>query len=173
MPYRGDALEDLAPPLERAIGRMGRQTAERVGGDLKNRVRRHTPVARQTQAIRASYPSREAWVKARGREPGTLRDSWLVGELKVTRTVYSIPVLTYDPVAPHVEWPTRPHFILPKHAERLTIPTVGGMAYSTGVEHPGTQGSHMMATALAEIVASWQAAAKREWDGISRRVWEE
>lgn len=174
MPYRGGELTDLAPPLERATRRLGRDATEQIGEDLKRRVRRHTPVAKQTPEIRASYGSREEWIVARGREPGTLRDSWIVGEVKMTRgTRYSVPVLTYDPVAPNVEWETSPHFIVPKRAQRLTIPTVGGMVLSGGVEHPGTRGAHMMAIAIAEIASSWQGIASREWAQIARRVWEE
>jgi hypothetical protein len=179
MGYRGEALVDLVPPLDRGLRRFGRRAAKKVGDDLHQRVRRHTPVAKPgAAAIMASYGGSGAWIRARGgRVPGTLKESWQVGDAEVELTGsaglrYRVPVFTFDPVAPHVEWDTMPHLILPrKPGGVLTIPTVGGMVFATLVHHPGTRGAHMMATALAEVAASWEATVREEWATEARRVW--
>lgn len=177
MGYRGGMLVDLAAPLEAGVERFGRRTAEKVGDELRQRVRRHTPFAKPgTPEIRASYRSSGDWVRARGgRRPGHLHDSWRVGDIDVRigagGKVYSIPVYTLDPVGPHVEWDTMPHLIVPKRARFLTIPTVLGMRFARIVHHPGTRGAHMMAKALLEVSVSWQVVARREWNTESAQVW--
>lgn len=176
MGYRGGLLTDLAPPLDRGVRRFGRKVSEKVGDDLLKRVRRHTPIAKPGAAeIAASYGSSGAWLRARGgRAPGTLWQSWHVGDVAIEfeGARFRVPVLTHDPVAPHVEWDTLPHLIVPrKPGGVLTIPTVGGMVFARLVHHPGTRGVHMMATALAEIAASWQRTAHEEWASEARRIW--
>lgn len=168
MGYRGELLTSLADPLERGVRRFASNAVPDVGRSLRRRVRAHTPVAHETAAVLMSYPSLDAWIRARGgREPGTLKDSWQIGEVEVFLSGSGerrrIAVYTLDPVAPHVEWETRPHLILPKRAKVLTIPTARGMAYATAVHHPGTRGVHMMATALAEVAAEWRSIVARQW----------
>lgn len=175
MPYRGGELVDLAPKLDRGVRLFGRRATKAVGDELKDRVQVHTPVAKQTKEIRASYGSLEEWVHARRREPGELRDSWRVGPVEVILEggeSFSIDVYTRDPVAPFVEYPTRPHVIRArKLGGVLTIPTAHGMRYATMVHHPGTQGSYMLMTALAEIAAEWRGIVEREWETEIRRIW--
>lgn len=183
MSYRGGSLTDLVPPLERGVRRYGRKVVEEVGSDLKRRVRRHTPVSKPgAPEIVASYGSSGAWIRARGgRRSGTLKDSWQLGDVDVlvrgggvAALRFSIEVFTLDPVAPHVEYPTRPHVIRPrKPGGRLTIPTRGGMVLRREVHHPGTQGAYMMAKALAEVAATWQATARRLWEAEARSIWTE
>lgn len=180
MPYRGEALTDLVPPLEHGVRRMGRRVTEEVGEDLKRRVRRHTPVSKPgAPEIVASYGSSGAWIRARGgRRPGTLKDSWRVTDVDVlvrgggaAGLRFTIAVETDDPVAPHVEYPTRPHLIRArKPGGRLTIPTRGGMILRREVRHPGTQGAYMMARALAEVAATWETTARRVWDAEARTI---
>lgn len=178
MGYRGGELADLARPLERGIGRYAHRTTEKVGEQLRTRVRRHTPFSKPGAAeIVASYKDSGAWRRARGgRRPGTLHDSWQVGEVTVRSAgsgrTYTVPVFTMDPVAPHVEWNTMPHLIAAKPGKVLTIPTRAGMAYATFVHHPGTTGQHMMATALQEIAVMWRETARREWAFEVRRMWQ-
>lgn len=183
MGYKGGLLADLAPALDRGVARFADRTTEKVGAELKRRVRRHTPVAKMRAAERASYGSSAAWVAARGRLPGTLKESWQVGEVEVyfsaTGERRRIAVYTMDPVAPHVEWDTMPHLILPKKPRRrkedggweggvLSIPTAGGMVFAKVVHHPGTRGVHMMATAIAEVAVEWRRIAEREWRAETR-----
>ena len=172
MGYVGGRLEDLAPALDRGVERFARRTTEKVGEELRRRVRRHTPVAKETAAIRNSYGSMGAWIRARGgRVPGTLKESWQVGEVEVLAggTRMRVPVYTLDPVAPHVEWDTMPHLIAPrKPGGVLTIPTRRGMVFATLVHHPGTRGVHMMATAIAEVALEWRRIAEREWRAETR-----
>lgn len=178
MGYHGGELVDLAAPLDRGVKRFASATTHDVGRELRRRVRHHTPVAKETAAVRASFSSLGAWISARGgREPGELRDSWKVGEVEVVLAGGErrrVDVYTLDPVAPHVEWPTQPHLILPKRPGGvLTVPTRHGMVFATAVHHPGTRGVHMMATALAEIAVEWRRIAARQWSNETRsqRFW--
>lgn len=89
---------------------------------------------------------------------------------------FGIDSYTEDPVAPHVEWPTRPHLIRPRADRRAASVLATGKPRRSGgdpqaalawlgpggvtifareVHHPGTQGSHMMRDALAETDATW------------------
>jgi hypothetical protein len=177
MGYRGGQLVDLAPSLEAGIDRFGRRTTAKVGEELRRRVRRHTPIAKPgSAAVRASYRNSGEWIRDRGgRRPGTLLESWRVGDVDV-RTLgggktFTIPVFTLDRIAPFVEWETMPHLILPRHAKRLRFPTAGGMVFALLVHHPGTRGAHMMSRALLEVSVSWQVIAEREWQLEARQVW--
>lgn len=176
MGYKGEKLASLAAPLDAGVKRFGRRLTNEVGGDLRKRVRRHTPVAEVSPEVMASYGSGASWVKARGgRKPGHLRDSWKIGTVTIADrgARYTIPVFTLDPVAPHVEWDTMPHLIRPKRPGGvLTIPTREGMIYASIVHHPGTRGAHMMATSLAEVAASWQRTARSQWAEEARRIWQ-
>lgn len=81
------------------------------------------------------------------RPPGTLRESIERGPVVRTLTItghsaYSVKVSTDDPIAPYVEWNTRPH----------NIPGAFGRPYPFGIGgrfkglfHPGTTGQHMFA----------------------------
>lgn len=178
MGYHGGELVDLVEPLLRGVDRYATRTTEKVGEELRKRVRRRTPVAPKDKLpVRASYGSMGAWIAARGgRVPGTLKESWQVGEVEVifsgTGERRRIAVYTLDPVAPHVEWDTMPHLIVPKKPGGvLTIPTRRGMVFATAVHHPGTRGVHMMATALAEVAIEWQRIGEREWRDEARGFW--
>lgn len=176
MGYVGEELVDQVPVLEAGIRRFGRSVSEAVGEDLRKRVRRHTPISKPgAPEIVASYPSSGAWRAARGgRRSGTLYDSWQVGEvgLLYRGDVFRVPVFTMDPVAPHVEWDTMPHLIVPKKPGGvLTIPTRTGMVFATLVHHPGTRGAHMMATALQEVAVSWRTTVRAEWAEAARTIW--
>lgn len=175
MGYVGGALVDLAGPLDAGVRRVGRRGAEKVGEKLKADVRRFTPVAQESPAARSSYASRQDWIAARGRRPGTLRDSWVQqppAELGGTRGLrFRVVVETFDPVAPHVEYPTRPHRIAVRRAKALTVPTTGGMSFRKEVQHPGTQGVHMMSRALLQAAGTWERTVLGVWAEESRRIW--
>lgn len=179
MAYRGGELADLAPALDRGVRRFGRQATRKVGDDLRRRVRRHTPTAKPgAPEIVASYGSSGAWIRARGgRRPGTLKTSWQVTDVRVLVRYagglrYAVIVYTLDPVAPHVEYPTKPHRIRAKKpGGALTIPTRQGMVLRREVHHPGTQGSYMMARALQEVAATWRATVQAEWNETARTFW--
>jgi hypothetical protein len=145
-------------PMERAT----RRTTERVGDDLRDRVKRHSPVAKPMPGVGAGTFTSERG----GRLPGTLRDSWLVGEVVVIveGERMSIDVYTLDPVAPHVEWDTQPHLIVPKHPGGMLRyrDRHGDVVYAKVVHHPGTRGQHMMATSLVEVAVSWQEIGVEE-----------
>jgi hypothetical protein len=146
---------------------------------MRRRVRRHTPVAKFDAAAAASFDDFDAWIQARrGRKPGTLRDSWKVGEVEVIQAggeIFRIDVYSLDPIAPHVEYPTIPHPIRARPGRVLSIPTPGGMAYATVVQHPGTQGSFMLATTMQETAVEWQRIVARRWrsETSGRRFWRE
>lgn len=164
MSYRADgALADFF--REEPLIEAARRTTERVGEDLRDRVRRHTPVAKPPPGAEAE------WLEARKRAPGTLRESWKVGEVVVRAGVghMTIDVYTEDPIAPDVEWETMPHLILPQgDAGALRFWDKGGAkVFAKIVHHPGTRGAHMMATSLVEVAASWWDIGAEEF-----RRWE-
>lgn len=176
MGYQGETLESLAGPLEQGVERFALATTANIGDDLKTRVAHWTPVAKQTAAVRASFSSLDDWIGSRrGRHPGELKGSWQVGEVTVTvrgfTRVYTVPVFTRDKVAPFVEYPTRPHLILPRRPGGvLAIPTAAGIVFARAVHHPGTQGSYMMATAIAEEAVAWQRQAAEDWRAETERI---
>jgi len=158
--YRSDrSLESLflPGPLQRAAKRM----TQRVGDDLAKRVAHHTPVAKPPPGVAVGE-----WLQSRhGRRPGHLKGSWKVGSVKALAggTVYTVPVYTNDPVAPHVEYLTRPHEIQAKRGGVLRFPGKGGgWVFAKLVHHPGSIGAHMMATALVEIAATWTRIGAEE-----------
>jgi hypothetical protein len=172
MGYVGEELVDLAPPLERAVRRVGERGAKKVGEKLRADVRRFSPVAQESPEARASFESRTAWLAARRRRPGTLKDSWVqqpTEELAGTRGLrFRVVVESFDPVAPHVEWNTRPHII---RAKALSVPTRSGMSFPAQVQHPGTQGVHMMSRAMLQAAGTWERTVRGVWDEEVREVW--
>jgi hypothetical protein len=129
-----------------------RRTAERVGVVLQARVKHHTPVADPP-------PGHEAeWLASRKRLPGTLRESWRVGDVQhVGNRQFSVDVYTEDEIAPYVEWPTLPHLIVPRRPGGwLRFWTKeGDTVYARIVHHTGTKGSYMMAIGAAETQQLW------------------
>lgn len=164
------ALADFGRP--EPMIETAHRTVERVGADLRDRVQRHTPVAKPPAANVAAE-----WLEARKRVPGTLRESWKVGEVTVIGSAgrMTIDVFTEDPVAPNVEWDTAPHLIEPRAKGKEGAGGVlrywdrqGGTVFATVIHHPGTRGVHMMATSLVEIAASWFSIGSEEF-----RRWED
>src|SRR5688572_14978711 len=93
-------------PLLKSIDRL----TLAVGDDLEDEVEGRTPVADLPVGVTAQM---------RGRKPGTLKDSWYQTPLERSKTPTGLPrrakeVQTDDPIAPHVEWPTQPHWIRPR-----------------------------------------------------------
>lgn len=157
-----------------------RRTTDRTGSDLKERVRRHTPVSHPPAGMSAGE-----WIASRkGRVPGTLRESWERTEVRGAGGHFEVSVLTHDRVAPLVEWETRPHTIRPKpdRAPATVVATgnprgtvqdgrahlrfegEGGVVYAKEVHHPGTRGAHMMAASLTEEAVAWQAIGREEME---------
>lgn len=164
MGYRGDSLTQLA--REEPIRRAGGRIRDRVGRDLRDRVRAHTPVAKPPPGAWAE------WLRGRKRRPGHLRDSWEIEHLD-TGLHYRAVVLTRDPVAPHVEFDTQPHLIMPKQpggALRYWDRS-GRIQFAVVVHHPGTRGQHMMAKAVAEVAVSWQRIGAEEVQQMARTYW--
>lgn len=154
-----------------------RRTVERVRSRLREEVKKRTPVAQPPPGLTATQ-----FAGSRGRAPGTLRESWVEGDVTPTKTPlgvegFAADVLTEDPIAPHVEYPTRPHVIRPSpgraaasvlatgkprlpgtspHARLRFVNRFGKVIYAAEVHHPGTQGVHMMRDSLVEIDATWQ-----------------
>lgn len=178
MSYRADGrVEDFFSPEPMHLA--GLRTADRVGNDLKDRVKRHTPVAHPPPGVDVAE-----WEASRkGRLPGTLRESWERERVREVGGHVTVAVKTDDPTAPLVEWETRPHTIRPK-ADRAPASVIatgnprgtvqdgrahlrfpgqgGGPQYAREVHHPGTRGAHMMATSLAEESVAWQAIGAEE-----------
>jgi hypothetical protein len=151
-------------PMRDALER----TTERVGEQLLERAQAHTPIAKPPPGVAVAE-----WERARGgRKPGTLRRSWQVGRvtLEADGTTYTVPVFTLDRIAPHVEWPTVPHIIVPRNPRGWLRfwDRYGKTIYAQIVHHPGTHGSYMLTTALAEIALEWQAIGAEEMQRWAR-----
>ena len=154
-----------------SVDRAADRIVERVGDYMHDRVTLHTPVANPPAGVGMAE-----WVEARGgRRPGRLKRSWRIGRVERIASAGGertrIEVFTLDPVAPHVEWPTRPHLIRPRRAAGVLRFWLGGGAkvFARFVEHPGTQGSLMMQTTLAETEARWRVVANQELEQWARR----
>lgn len=166
MGYRGGSLASFGrPDLMRDAQR---RTVERVGPELHRRTVEHTPVAKPP-------PGHEAeWLADRKRAPGTLKESWRVGEVRVQvgGELMSIDVYTRDRIAPFVEWPTLPHIIVPRNFRGMLRfwDSLGRTVYATIVHHTGTKGAYMLTTALAEIAATWQEIGADEMERWAREA---
>lgn len=156
MGYTGGSLAELVPDEQWIIDDAVR-TARRVGRRLLELVERYTPVAEPDPRDDRG-----------GRVPGTLRRSWRLGEpVILPGGRVRIEVFTRDRIAPHVEYPTRPHIIRPRRARALRFFADGQMVFAMQVQHPGTRGSFMMARAMAQVAVEWRGIARREL-GASR-----
>jgi hypothetical protein len=97
-----------------------------------------------------------------GRPPGTLRESWSLGEIVVSGNVYRVEVGSSDPVSVYVEYGTRPHVIFPKGMVLRFRDRSGRVIYARSVRHPGTKPVRMMGRALAELRLEWARIAREE-----------
>lgn len=162
MGYKGGLPTDLVPDPD-GIEVLAQRITMRVGLRLRELVADFTPM------------SDDPFRQFPGRLPGTLKRSWELGDIDVGGRIYSVEVLTRDPVAPHVEWDTAPHRIRPK-PERVAEAAAKGkqamlrwwdrktgrIVFAHEVLHPGTSGAHMMARALSQIAVEWQVIAREE-----------
>lgn len=150
--------EAMVAAQERAVARVGQL--------LQERVRVYTPVAKPPPG------AEQEWLESRKRQPGTLRDSWQVGEVVVVdgENRMTIDVYTNDSIAPYVEYPTMPHIIIPKNPSGMLMfwDKLGNKVYATIVHHTGTKGSFMMATAIAEVAVMWQEIGADEMNRWAR-----
>lgn len=159
MGYVADGdIADLFKPDSTQLA--GHRITERAGGYLHERAVHHTPVAQKPPGV----PERD-WLRARrGRRPGTLRDRWHTLPVVETADGFEVEEENDDPVVRHVEYPTRPHLIVPRDPEGWLRWwwKDGAIAFAKVVHHPGTQGSYMLAKALAELSVEWHRIAAEE-----------
>jgi hypothetical protein len=166
MGYNADGkLENFGRP--ELLLEAQRRTVERVVEILHERTREHTPIAKPPPNVNL-----EEWMKSRhGRLPGTLKESWKVGELEVLEngSLMRMDVYTNDEIAPYVEYPTMPHIIMPRAGGMLRFwDQFGHTVYATIVHHTGTKGTFMLTTALGEIAALWQEIGAEELERWAR-----
>ena len=161
MSYVADSsLADLFPADFVEV--VGRDIATNVQDTLLDSAERRTPIAQIPQAYKGDF---EAWEEDRGgRPPGSLRGSWVALPLEEAGDSISAPVENIDPVASHVEHDTVPHMIFAKRAKVLRFPVGPVFRYRPFVFHPGTQGSHMLRDAEAEVSARWVEIGQRVVD---------
>jgi hypothetical protein len=173
--YTGGAIADVFEV--ETVNAWAHRTAERCERRLLELVKRYTPVGEP-----------EPGQPARGVRH--LRDTW-EGETEVfAADHFRVTILTRSPIAPYVEYPTRPHIIRPRAdrapasvtATRRARGTVeqgnaalrfyagGRIVYAREVHHPGTQGSFMLTRALHELRAEWRVIAREELARVSARV---
>jgi hypothetical protein len=165
--YKADGdIADLFKPA--TVERTARRIVKRTGDFMLERVESHTPIAKVPPGVDIGE-----WLMARGgRAPRHLRDSWRVTDVMVTGQWLTgedvsglrIELWTDDPVAPHVEYPTRPHLIVPHDPDGWLRwwDEHGGIHFAKVVHHPGTQGSFMMAKTIAETDVEWDVIGREE-----------
>jgi hypothetical protein len=168
MGYRADGkLEHFGRPELMVAAAI--RTVDRVDDRMLELTKEHTPIAKPPPGLSAEDFA--WWLRSRhGRAPGSLRESWRVGEIEVIDggKLVRKDVYTNDPIAPYVEYPTLPHIIIPRRPGGLLhfFNEHGGSVYAVIVHHTGTKGSFMLTTAQAEIAVSWQeigAEEMRRW----------
>lgn len=173
MGYTGGSLIDAFPDF---IGEASDRIAERVGDELKEEVSYRTPVAEIPLAYLADRKAggRSGWIKDRkGRQPGTLKESWIVTPVEHRGELVTVSVETEDPVALFVEHDTRPHLIRAKHLTPkgnpgyLRFPQGAQFIFRHQVQHPGTSGVHMMRDSLAELEVRWPQIAEEVLEEIA------
>lgn len=150
---------------------MTERTVKRVTDGAAHR----SPVADVPEGLTA-----DQFAGSRGRVPGRLKRSWKSGAVEETTSPsgearFGGDSYTEDPVAPHVEWDTRPHIIRPRvdrapasvvssgkprlpgtdPRARLRFWQGGREVFAGEVRHPGTQGQHMMRDSLASAEVEW------------------
>lgn len=173
MGYRADGkLENLFP--SRFIDEVSREIVEKVGERFRDRVAKRTPVARLPSAYKGDF---EEWIKDRhGRTPRTARDSWRTTDVQTEDGMLRVEIFSDEPpdehgwqVVDYLEEDTRPHLIRAKpririnqrtgHIEAyqgsLRFPYGASFAYRVQVEHPGTQGLHLVRDTAAELETMW------------------
>lgn len=161
-------LFDEAPMIA-ALRRTTARVGEKITEGARERSPVHVPPPGQPKNYRGDRP------------PGTLKGSWKTGDVDTSATVagtprFGVDSYTEDPVAPHVEWDTKPHLIRPRKdraaasvvatgkprrggedpmARLRFINRFGQVVYAEEVHHPGTTGQHMMRDSLAHANATW------------------
>jgi hypothetical protein len=133
-----------------------RRVVRRVGELLLQLAESFTPVAEDPFGDRK-------------RRPGTLRDSWRLGEIEHKGATWRVDVASFDEVAKWVEFPTAPHVIRPRAGVALRFRGAGGKTvYARVVHHPGTAGQRMMGKAIANVSQSWERIAREELEHVGR-----
>lgn len=162
MSYKANGSLEHAVAIdgEKRIDATERALAIRMAFEIKEKVRRYTPTAVRPPKVSAGVFQSER----DNRRPGTLKDSWEIGKPYKIGNLLVIDIYTDDPIAPHVEYDTRPHPIRAKPGSvlRFRSSKTGEVVYATEVMHPGTTGVHMLARACAEVAG--------DADRIMRRV---
>jgi hypothetical protein len=135
MPYVGGEIASIVKPW---LGRItARRMADHGGARMTELVKANTPISPPLDQI-------ERAVRPRKRPHGTLRESIRQKEVVATADGFVSGCETEDPVAPHVEWSTRPHEIRPNPPNRwLAFVKNGRWVYARIVHHPGTHGQAM------------------------------
>ena len=151
MGYKALGTVEGLVDLEDEVKHVSEMMAYRMAYEILERVKRYTPVAvRQPNVGAGTFRSERG-----GRKPGTLKESWEIGHLRKVANRYVLGVYTEDPIAPYVEFDTRPHRIKAKPGKMLRFRSsrTGEVLYRASVLHPGTTGVHMMERAMAEVDA--------------------
>lgn len=153
-----DMLDEDAP------GRAARRITDAGGDRLKLNTRRNTPID--------TSPFRDKPGRPRGALRASIHRSRIERYVSSRGSGFRVRVLTEDPAGPHVEWPTRPHWITPRRpggALRWRDQESGDVRFAKRVWHPGTNGVHMFALGaakteaqLGEIAAPALALFRRE-----------
>ena len=143
--------------------------AKAVGESIKEDAAERTPTAEMPLAYFFEGGS-VRWIRDRkGRRPGTLKAKWEVGEPELSAEGAEVEIRNTDPIAIYVEEDTSPHLIVAKRARFLRFPMGTTFMYRRAVNHPGTQGQHMLRDAMAAGEADWRRIADEVIDAEMRR----
>jgi hypothetical protein len=144
-----DMLDEDAP--DRAARRIAKDGTDRLVANTK----RNTPIDTNPYRYRPGRP--------RGHLRASIEDGPVLPVQTPAGRGYRGTARTFDDVAPHVEWDTRPHRIEPREPggtlhwrDRET----GDHRFAKGVDHPGTSGQHMFAIGAAITEAEVEAIAR-------------
>jgi hypothetical protein len=135
MGYEGGKISSIVRP--EVATRTAHKMADRGGARMTELVKMNTPIAPPDDPV-------ERRVRLRKRKRGTLRESIYQKPVLPTQSGFESGCATEDPVAPHVEWSTRPHEIRPiPPNRRLAFVKDGEWRFPRVVHHPGTHGQAM------------------------------
>ena len=134
------ALDRLGRDAERAVKDAVNRTAKAIESDAKKKLKsdRHIITGRLFSSIHAEIKPNSSFSytdKNGGTFDGSLNTNF--GKLEAiagTNVVY----------APHIEYGTGPHVIVPKEKKVLVFKIGGVTIFTKRVNHPGTKGSSFM-----------------------------
>jgi hypothetical protein len=137
------------------------------------RVRTATDTSLKRMAREGAEQMRRDVVEMTPKRTGELAESWFTTEVRIGQTIgaltYESSVRSHSFIALFIEKGVEPHLLRPRHVRHALAfvdPHTGEQVEVRGVDHPGFQGRHYIATAGALAEAEFRARMAplaREW----------